>query len=172
VLALLLGLGLPAWSTAQSLELHASGGPTLIDRGFSVAGGVAWAPLSRLSLAGNLERTHLFTRVRRDDRSSSTFRGGTLTLGAVEVQLALFARNRVTPYVLAGFAAGRSRPNVNATFPNPVTNDARAVFGGGGVHVPLRPNVGLFLDVRLLLGDEANELLAVAPVRAGLSVRF
>ena len=34
------------------------------------------------------------------------------------------------------------------------------------------PNLGLFADVRMMLGDEANELLAVAPLRAGLSWRF
>jgi predicted methyltransferase MtxX (methanogen marker protein 4) len=74
--------------------------------------------------------------------------------------------------VLAGYAAGVSRPNVNPMFPGRVTNDVRGVFGGAGIHVPLRPQLGLFADARLMLGEEANELLALAPVRVGVSWRF
>jgi hypothetical protein len=171
-LTLALGLGAAAQAHAQSAMLHASGGPTLVDRGYSLAGGAAWLPLSRLSVGVSVERTHLFTRVRGDGRSTSAFRGGTLTVGTAELQLSLFPRARWTPYLLAGGAAGRSRPNVNATFPAAVTNDVRAVFAGGGIHVPLGANLAVFADARMMVGDEANELLAVAPLRAGLSWRF
>ena len=97
-LALILGMGVPSLADAQSVAIHASGGPTLVDRGYSLAGGVAWLPLSRLSVGVNLERTHLFTRERGDGRSTSTFRGGTVTVGTAELQLSLFPRDRVTPY--------------------------------------------------------------------------
>ena len=172
VVALLLFLSVPTLVTAQSFDVHASGGPTLVDRGYSVAGGGGWSPLSHLHLSVNAERTHLPMRVRSDTQSSSVFRGGTVTVGSAEAQLSLLARTRVTPYVLAGFAAGRSRPNVNERFPQEVTNDVRAVFAGGGVLVPLRPNVALYADVRWMVGAESNELLVVAPLRAGFSWRF
>ena len=74
--------------------------------------------------------------------------------------------------MLAGYAAGVSRPNVTPTFPIRVTNDVRAVFGGAGVRVALRAPLAFFADARLMLGEEANELLAVAPLRAGVSWSF
>ena len=166
-------LCVPTLAHSQSLVVHGSAGPTLIDRGYSLAGGAGWAPWSRVTLSVNLERTHLSSRVSGDGRGgSSTFRGGTLTLGAAELRVALFPRDRVTPYVLAGYAAGVSRPNVNRMFPVRVTNDVRAVFGGAGIQVPLRPQLSLFADARMMLGEEANELLAVVPLRAGLSWWF
>ena len=166
-------LCVPALAHSQSLVVHGSGGPTLVDRGYSLAGGVGWSPWSRVTLSANLEQTHLSSRVRGDGRGgSATFRGGTATLGSAELRVALFDRDRVTPYVLAGYAAGVSRPNVNRLFPAPVTNDVRAVFGGAGIQVPLRPQMSVFADARIMLGEEANELLALAPVRVGFNWSF
>jgi hypothetical protein len=77
------------------------------------------------------------------------------------------------PFALAGFAAGVSHPNVNDVFPTPVTNAARAVFGGGGLQVPLDTRVAVFVDARMLIGAEGSEgIMAVAPVRAGVAWRF
>jgi hypothetical protein len=53
-----------------------------------------------------------------------------------------------------------------------VTNNARALFFGGGIDVPVGKRVDFFVDGRLMLGDEAGELLAVLPIRAGFSWRF
>lgn len=171
-LTLLMLLGLPALAAGQAFDVHGSGGPTLVDRGYSLASGIGWLPLSHLQVGLNAERTHLPLRVRGDALGTSVFRGGTLTVGTIEAQVSLRARDRVTPYLLAGVAAGTSRPNVNERFPNAVRNDVRALFAGGGVLVPVRPALHLFADVRWMVGAEANEILAVAPLRAGLSWRF
>ena len=56
---------------------------------------------------------------------------GWLSWVPVELRVSLFGRDRITPYALAGFAAGRSGPNVNDIFPTPVVNDVRAPFAGG-----------------------------------------
>ena len=93
-------------------------------------------------------------------------------MGAAEVRVTLLGRDRLTPYGLAGFGAGISRPNVNEIFPEPRTNAVRAVSFGGGIHVPLRPRLSIFADARMIVGAEAGELLAIAPVRAGLAWRF
>jgi len=61
---------------------------------------------------------------------------------------------------------------VNERFPDSVTNDARAIFFGGGIHVPLKERISLFADGRMMIGAEAGELLAVAPIRAGVAWRF
>lgn len=173
VLVSVLALCLPALAHGQSLVVHGSAGPTLVDRGYSLATGLGWDPWSRLTLAVNVERTHLFSRVRGDGRGgSSAFRGGTVTLGAAELRVALWPRDRVSPYLVAGVAAGVSRPNVTPVFPSRVTNDVRAAFAGAGIHVPLRPRISVFADVRLMVGAEAGETLAVAPLRAGVSWRF
>ena len=173
VVAFFLVLSAPALTQGQSLVVHGSAGPTLVDRGYNLAAGVGWAPWSRVTLSGTLERTHLSSRESSDFRGgTSAFRGGTLTLAAAELRVSLFARDRATPYVLAGYAAGVSQPNVNRTFPGHVTNDVRAVFGGAGIQVPLRPGISLFADGRMMIGDEANELVAVAPLRFGLNWWF
>ena len=163
----------PAAARGQSFEFHGSAGPTITDAGHSLAVGVGVSPISRLTLLANIERTHLSGQVRRETGSTSHFRGGTYLLGSAELRFAPRGLDRVGPFVLAGFAAGVSRPNVNEVFPTPATNAARAVFGGGGLLVPLGPRLAAFADVRMLIGAEGNEgIVAVAPVRAGVALRF
>lgn len=164
----------PAMARGQGVSLHAAGGPTLGDSGYSVAAGLGFSPTPRITLLANAERSHLVSRREEFPGGSSFFRGGTFTLGSVELRVSLFGRDRISPYALAGFAAGRSRPNVNDVFPTPVVNGVRAPFAGGGVHVPLGQRITFFADLRLTLivGTESDDLYALAPLRAGLSWRF
>jgi hypothetical protein len=163
----------PWVARAQSFVLQGSAGPTLIDSGYSLAGGIGFSPTSHLTLLVDVERTHLSSQLRSDGRGGvAGFRGGTLTLGSAQLRVTAFNRNRVGPYGLVGFAAGVSRPNVNEMFPDALTNDVRAAFFGGGIHVPLQERVSLFADGRMMIGAEAGELLAVAPIRAGVAWRF
>jgi hypothetical protein len=163
----------PARASGQSLAVHAGAGPTLADPGYSVAAGVGFLPNSRVAVQLGLERTHLSTRTRSDGRGGgSVFRGGTVTYGSAELNVSLFGRERVSPYVLAGFAGGISHPAVNESFPDRVTNEVRAVFFGGGIHVPLRDRLTVFADGRIMIGGEAGETLALAPIRAGVAWRF
>jgi hypothetical protein len=172
-LALFLVFTTSTIASAQSFELQGSAGPTLVNSGYSVAGGLGFSPTSRLSVLFDVERTHLSSRLQSDGRGGfSGFRGGALTLGAAQLRVTPFGHDRVGPYGLVGFAAGVSRPNVNELFPNPVTNDVRAMFFGGGIHVPVKDRVSLFADGRMLIGEEAGELLAVAPIRVGVALRF
>lgn len=158
---------------AQSFVIQASGGPTLVDSGYSVAAGIGLAPTSRLAVLVDIERTHLSSRLRSDGRGGvAGFRGGTLTMVAPQIRITPFGHDRVGPYGFAGFSAGVSHPNVNAMFPNPVNNDVRGIFFGGGLHAPVSERLALFGDARFMVGDEAGELLAVAPLRAGLAWRF
>jgi hypothetical protein len=158
---------------AQSLVVRGAAGATLNDRGVSAALGVGFAPSSRITLAVDVERTHLFSRLTSDGRGGfSGFRGGTLTLVAPELRLSVLPSDRLGPYGLIGFAAGVSHPNVNAQFPTAVTNDVRALFFGGGVSLPVNRSLSVVADARLMVGAEAGELLALAPVRAGVSWRF
>ena len=166
-------LASPSIAGAQSLLLHGSAGPTLIDNGYSLAGGFGFSPTSHVAVLFDVERTHLSSRLRSDGRGGfAGFRGGTLTLGSTQLRITPLGRDRVGPYGLVGFAAGVSHPNVNELFPDPVTNDVRAIFFGGGIHVPLKERVSLFADGRMMIGAEAGELLAVAPIRAGVAWRF
>jgi hypothetical protein len=166
-------LSAPSIVSGQSFVLQGAAGPTLIDSGYSVAAGVGFVPTSHITVLVDVERTHLASRMRSERSGSiSAFRGGALTLAAAELRIAPLGRNRVGPYGLAGFAAGQSRPNINETFPDRVTNKVRALFFGGGIDVPVGKRVSFFADGRLMLGDEAGELLAVLPIRAGLSWQF
>jgi hypothetical protein len=161
-------------ASGQSLVLQGSAGPTITDAGHSLAAGIGLSPTSRLTLLFSAERTHLSSRFTSDGRGGgSSFRGGTITLAAAELRATLLGHDRVSPYVLGGTSAGVSRPNVNERFPNRVTNKARAVFVGGGIHVPLRERISMFADVRMVFGSEGSEgILAFAPVRAGFAWRF
>jgi hypothetical protein len=112
---------------------------------------------------------------RRDSFSDgfSVTRGGTLTLVSGEVRASLFPPDRVSPYVLAGIGAGVSRPTVNDVFPDPVENDLRAGYVGGGVRVPLRNGLSVFGDARAMLAVEGGDgIMGVLPVRAGVTWRF
>ena len=172
LLSLLL-LASPSIASGQSFVLHGSGGPTLVDAGYSLAAGIGVSPTSHLSVLFDFERTHLSSQSNSDGRGGVTaFRGGTLTLGAAQLRVTPLGHNRVGPYGFAGFAAGVSRPNVNDLFPERVTNDVRAMFFGGGIQVPLQQRVNLFVDGRMMIGAEAGELLAVVPIRAGVAWRF
>jgi hypothetical protein len=166
-------LGWPGAASGQSFEFHASAGPTITDTGNSLAAGVGFLPMPRLAIAFNVERTHLPSRTTRDGRTVSSFRGGTLLLGTAELRFAPFDLDRVEPYGLAGIADGVSRPNVNDTFPDLVTNHVRAMFAGGGVNVRLNERMTLFVEARMMVGAEGNDgLVAVAPARAGIAWRF
>ncbi|MGE0594051.1 MAG: hypothetical protein AB7G23_15475 [Vicinamibacterales bacterium] len=176
-LGLLLALALisPVPALAQGVSVHAAAGPTLGDAGFSVAGGVAVTPATRLTLLGSVELSHLVSRRGTFPGGGvSRFRGGTFTLVSAEVRLSLFARERPGPYGLAGFAVGRSRPNLTDAFPTAASHRVVAPFAGGGLLVPLNGRAAFFADVRLQLvaGTEADDLHALVPLRAGLSWRF
>lgn len=174
VVVIVLVFAAPAVARGQSVSLHAAGGPTLGDPGYSLAAGLGVSPTPRLTLMANVERSHLVSRRQENPGSVSYFRGGTFTAASAELRVSLFGRDRISPYALAGFAAGRSRPNVNDIFPTPVVNDVRAPFAGGGVHVPFGEHATFFADIRLALvvGTESDDLYALMPLRAGLSWRF
>ena len=91
---------------------------------------------------------------------------------SAQLRVLPFGHDRVGPYALAGFAAGVSRPNVNESFPDAATNDVWALFFGGGLLVPLTDQFNVFVDGRMMVGDEAGELLPLLPVRAGVAWRF
>ena len=131
----------PAIARGQTFMVHGAAGPTVTDPGYSLAAGVGFSPTSRLTLVIGGERTHLPSQVRTYPPGvTAAFRGGTLTLAAGEMQFAILGRDRVSPYVLAGLAAGMSRGNVTRIFPTPVTNDVVASFFGGGMLFPLGDN--------------------------------
>jgi hypothetical protein len=172
--ALFLLLFVSTTASAQSWVVQGSAGPTITDSGHSLAAAVGFSPTSRLTLLFDVQRTHLFSRVTRDDHGGfSAFRGGTVTLASVELRATIRGHDRVSPYVFGGTSAGISRPNVNEIFPRPIKNQARALFFGGGIQVPLRGGMSVFADVRMVGGVEGREgMLAFAPVRAGLAWRF
>jgi hypothetical protein len=175
LIALVLLLLVSSSASGQSLVVHGSAGLTITDAGYSLAAGFGFAPTTRLTVVFGLDRTHLASRLTTDARGrlSSAFRGGTITLAAAELRATIFRRDRVSPYVVGGIGAGVSQPNVNEIFPERVTNQARVLFVGGGVHVPLQERISLFGDVRMVFGVEGSEgIVAFAPVRAGLAWRF
>ncbi|HJR58343.1 MAG TPA: hypothetical protein VJ813_03050 [Vicinamibacterales bacterium] len=162
-------------ANGQSFGVHGSAGPTLRDRGYSIAAGIDFSPISHVALVFNVERTHIASRVSRDRDSISTFRGATVTLGTAELRVTPLGRHRVGPYGLIGTGAGVARPNEDERFPGEgTTGSVRTVFFGGGFQVPVRQRLNVFAEFRMMLvGEvEGEGLLGVGPLRAGLAWRF
>lgn len=171
--AVLVLLLFSATASGQSITLQGSAGPTIRDTGYSAAAAIGFSPTSRLTVLFGAEQTHLASRVTTDGSGNgSAFRGGTFTFAEAELQVSLLPRERASPYLLGGVGVGKSRPNVNDLFPDPITNDARAIFFGGGIRVPLGEKFSVFGDVRMTVGLESREVLAVVPLRVGAAWRF
>lgn len=154
-----------------SLEVGA--GPLLQSGGHHLSAAFGFSPLSRVDLVVSVERDRLpFQRETFSDGFSVT-RGGTLTAVSGEVRASVFPPHRASPYGLAGIGGGVSRPTVNAAFPDPVENDLRIVYFGGGVRVPIRNGLSVFGDARAMLALEGGDgIMGVWPVRAGIAWRF
>ena len=168
-----------AQESRPSFSVQAAAGPTLVETGYTFSAAAGFSPWSRVTFLLDVQRTHQNSRVTRTEApgysSVSRFRGGKMTAVSGEARVSLFPPHRLTPYVLAGFGRGTSRPTVNEDFPDPVENDARFIFFGGGVHVPLWNRLSAFADARLLVGAEGSQadgLLAMLPVRFGMAWRF
>src|SRR5262245_33236744 len=59
----------PAVSSAQSaMVVQGSAGPTLIDGGYSLAGGIGFSPAPALTISGNVERTYIASQFHDDGR--------------------------------------------------------------------------------------------------------
>ena len=168
-------LAFPAPSSGQTnLDIHGSGGPTLYDRGSSVSVGVGFTPTSWLSVVVDVERTHQPSRLSTEHGVTSAFRGGTLTSVVGGIRASLFGPDRIGPYALAGLAVGVSRPNVNDLWPRRVAHQVQGPFVGGGFQVPVGNRISLFADGRVMLmaGRQADVLLGVSTIRAGMTWRF
>ena len=180
-LALLALVLAPAAAQAQSFNpsfsVQAAAGPTVVNSGHTVAAAVGFSPWSRVTFLVDVQRTELSSRVTPapfNNRSPYIeFRGGTITAVSGEVRVALFPPDRITPYVLAGFGGGESRPTVNEYFPEAVRNDVGFVFFGGGVQVPVRNHLSVFGDFRVIGGPEGyDSMIVMYPVRIGMAWRF
>jgi hypothetical protein len=173
----------PAAAGGQTFFLQGAGGLNVLDTGHNLSYGhdpgphlslgAGVSPWRRVSFLIDVERTHRASQLQTDARGNVFgFRGGTATLAVPQVRFNVFDPDRVGPYGIVGVAAGVSRLNVTEEFPERVSNDVRALALGGGLHVPLRERISLFVDGRILVGSEANEIFALAPIRAGLAWRF
>jgi len=183
VAPLLLLLLSPEGATGQTADSAGAGfdrfslqmgaGPLLHSGGHTVSAAFGFSPISRVDFVVNVDRSYLpFQRDTFSDGLSIT-RGGTLTSVSGEVRASVFPPHRVTPYGFAGIGGGVSRPTVNDTFPEPVENDLRVVYVGGGVRVPFRNGLSVFGDARAMLTLENGDgIFGVWPVRAGLGWRF
>jgi hypothetical protein len=157
------------------LSVQVAAGPmvTLVGGGSVLSAAFGYSPTSRLELLVNVERNHLPFQSTSIAGGTSATRGGSMTFASGEVRFSFLPTTRVSPFVMAGAGRGVSRPNLNDTFPNPIENDLRVLYVGGGVRIPLRHGFSLLGDARCMLGLEGYDgVLGVWPVRVGLAWRF
>lgn len=156
------------------VSLQAAAGHTVLDPASTLSAALGYSPGSRVELLLNVERLHLpFQLTNYPDGGYSVSRGAKMTFVSGELRVALTPPKRVTPFVLVGAGGGISRPNVNAYFPNPVRNDLRVMYGGGGVRVPMRGGLSFVGDTRAMLGLEGYDSVMCAwSARAAVAWRF
>ena len=183
LVVLLFLAGVPRTVTGQTADaarqeldrftLEVGAGPLLKSGGHTLSAAFGFSPISRLDLVVNVERDHVPFRRDTFGDVQSVNRGGTLTAISGELRASVFPPDRVSPYGFAGIGGGISRPTVNDAFPNPVENDLRVVYFGGGLRVPIRGGLTVFGDARAMLALEGGDgLMGVWPVRAGIGWRF
>lgn len=154
-----------------SVQLGA--GPLLNSGGHTLSAAFGFSPISRLDFVVNVERDHLPFKEESFGGSFSRTRGGTFTTVSGEVRASVLPPHRASPYGFAGIGVGESRPTVNDAFPDPVRNDLRVMYFGGGLRVPIRGGLSVFGDARAMLALEGGDgLMGIVPVRVGLAWRF
>jgi hypothetical protein len=154
-------------------SLQVGAGPLLNGGGHTLSAAFGFSPISRVDVVVSVERDHLPFQRRTFADSFGITRGGTLTSVSGEVRASIFPAHRVSPYGLAGIGAGVSRPTVNAAFPNPVENELRVAYFGGGVRIPIGNGLSVFGDARAMLAVEGGDgIMGVVPVRGGVAWRF
>lgn len=180
----------PCVATAQSLRsastpddtegqrrpqfsVQVAGGPTLGGRATAVSAAAGYAPVSWLEVLVNVERIDAPMRSTRYTDGYSISRGATMTLVSGEVRVAPLPAARVSPFAVVGVGGGVLRPNVNAQFPNEVTNELRVAYLGSGVRVPIRRRISLLADARAILAIEGyDSVVGIWAVRGGVAWRF
>jgi hypothetical protein len=139
----------------------------------SLSVGIALGERVEVLVSG--ERIYLPTEVTRVENGQSVTRHGTVKFISGELRFSPFRFRRVTPYVVAGAGRGRSRPNVNEFFPDPVSNDAIFLIAGAGVRIPVRGRLSVIADLRFVMMGEYSDdggVFVFGPVRGGLAWRF
>ena len=157
-----------AAAQAPRFSIQAAAGTDIRDGGDNQSLSFGFSPDERWDVLIGAQRIHLPTKVSQFGAT----RGGTVTFFGGEVRFLPFTLSRFSPYLLASLGRGKSRLNVDETFPNPVTNDAFLLFFGGGVHVPVTPRFVLFSDLRFGIWGERDVIVLNTPVRGGVAWRF
>jgi hypothetical protein len=165
----------PAIAAGQGVSIQGAAGSNIDLGGNTQAISVGVAAGRRVEFLVSGERIHVPTKVTQFPNGSSATRHGTSTFVSGEVRFLPLTFERISPYALAGLGAGKTRLNVNDIFPNPVTNNTRLMFFGGGLRVPVTDGLSVFGDLRLVLQvEDAGDggLFLFAPVRGGIAWRF
>jgi hypothetical protein len=168
-----LSLVMPAVAAGQGpISVQATVGTHVSDRGHSESIGIGFLPHERWEIVISAERFHVPTKVSRREGTTSSRRGGTTRFISAEVRFVPVTFDRISPYLVVTLGRGESRPNVNAVFPDPVTNDASLFFTGGGVRVTVTRRLSAFADLRVGVQGERDSIYALMPVRGGVAWRF
>jgi hypothetical protein len=164
---------MPAAAAGQGpVRVQAAVGTHISDGGNSQSIAIGFLPDERWEILISAERFHVPTEVRHFNRSFSARRGGTTRFISGEVRFVPVTFNRISPYLLISAGRGISRPNVNNIFPDPVTNDALLLFGGGGFRLAVASRLSAFADIRFGFQGERDSIYSLMPVRGGVAWRF
>jgi hypothetical protein len=168
-----LSLIMPGVAAGQGpISVHAVVGTHVSDRGNNQTIGVGVRLNGRWELLISAERFHVPTRVTREESVTTARRGGTTKFISGEVRFVPVTFSRLSPYLALSVGRGRSRPNVNEIFSDPVTNPAKLLFIGGGVRAAVTRRLSAFADLRVGYQGERDSIYALMPVRAGVAWRF
>jgi hypothetical protein len=133
---------------------------------------IGYSPTPKVTLLASGWRMRTPTRMRRYSGVTTFNRGDTAQFVSGEVHFRFGPVERVAPYAFVGGGIGISRPNVDDTFPDRVTNFARVMIGGGGLSWPVGQRLNISGDLGFHLIGERDALRLMLPLRASLAWRF
>lgn len=169
VALLVVTASVPAWAQGTGPRLTVLGGAgTHLNGGGDTESIAAGLSIGWFDLLIGGERIHIPT----DESAFGATRGGTSRFVTGEVRVSPWTFGRTSPYLLAGYGRGTSRPTVNDRFPTAVTNDAWLMFGGAGARIALASRLSAFADVRAGFQAELDTVFLLVPLRVGLAWRF
>ena len=156
------------------VSVQGAAGSHLGDGGDTQSIGLGLSFGRRFGVVANVERSHVPSDVTFYADGYAATRGATTTFASGEFRYVPVTYRRLSPYVLVGAGLGRSRPNVNAFFPDRVEHDVVLVFPGFGARVRLTEHLDAFGDLRIMFVSRTGEPDAgvFGPIRGGLAWRF
>jgi hypothetical protein len=167
------GLARPA-SAQTGPELFASVGTLRHAPGWNAGAGIGFRPVPAIGVFVNVEYwtipagRQVNTDPARRVISTTDWRGERSVSVLAGLQLSVFPRSRLSPYVLAAYGRGQISRLAGGAY-SPRDDFGATLHFGGGLRAALSPNVSLFAEGRFTITDVADDPDLKVPIKLGVA---